>query len=87
MTSRRNSPWARPYSSQRENVGDEHSRPHNVLQSGSQAIQRALDIPQTLNTLQVSIVDANNFTVIAKRRGSRDVDAIADADCAGVADD
>jgi len=58
-----------------------------VLQSGSQAIQRALDVLQTLNALRVGIADANNLTVITKRRRSRDVDAIAGADCARVADD
>src|SRR6266481_3937023 len=65
----------------------EHSRAHNVLESRSQTMQSTLDVPQTLNALRVSITDADNLTVITKCRSSRNVDASADTDGAGITND
>src|SRR6266436_8741250 len=68
-------------------VSYEHPRAHDVFESRVQTLQSTLNILQTLNGLRVSIIDADNLTVIAKCRRSGDVDAFADADGAGIADD
>src|SRR5882762_7011571 len=69
------------------NVRYEHPRAHDVFESRVQTLQSTLNILQTLNGLRVSIIDADNLTVITKCRRSGDVDAFADADGAGITDD
>src|SRR5258706_15785540 len=65
----------------------EHPRAHDVFESRVQALQNTLNILQTLNGLRVSIIDADNLTVITKCRRSRNVDMFADADGTRIADD
>src|SRR5882762_1673138 len=69
------------------NVRYEHPRAHDVFESRVQTLQSTLDILQTLHGLRVSIIDADNLTVITKCRRSGNVDTFADADGAGIADD
>src|SRR5258706_1213560 len=65
----------------------EHPSAHDVFESRVQTLQTTLNILKTLNGLRVSIIDADNLTVITKGRRSGDVDTFADADGAGIADD
>src|SRR5258705_11103874 len=50
----------------KRNVGYEHPRAHNVLETGSQTMQSTLDILQTLHALRVSIAYADKLTIITK---------------------
>src|SRR5437868_13519729 len=68
------------------NICNEHPSPHYVLKSSTQAFERALDILEDLNSLRVSITDAHDCAIIINRRGPGNVNAIADAHGARVAD-
>jgi len=48
----------------------EHSRPHDIRQSGSHAAERSLDVLQRLNCLGVGIADTQDFTAFVRRGGT-----------------
>src|SRR5262245_1187240 len=66
------------------NVGHEHSSAHYVSQFGIESFQSALNVPEALFRLFVSVAGANNLAVLAQRRRPGNVDSIADFDRARI---
>ncbi len=83
--SRNASPWARPNSCHCD-IGDEHPRPHDRRQIGSQAFERPLDQQQTAFGLRVRVPRFERLAVVVHGRGAGDEDQVARLDGPAIAD-
>src|SRR5437667_4048755 len=68
------------------NICNEHPSPHNVFKSSTQAVERALDILEDLNSLRISVTNAYDRASLINRRRAGNVNAIAHAHGARVTD-
>ena len=68
-------------------VDDVHARADDVFQARPRLLERRGDVPERLHGLGVRIALADDLSVRSGRGGARDVDDVADADGARVADD
>src|SRR5262249_17240461 len=60
---------------------------HDVLQPGAGALQRRLEVLERAHSLRAHVADADDLAVGPGRGGARDVDHVAGAHGARVADD
>jgi hypothetical protein len=67
-------------------IGNEHTRSHDVFERGARRAQRRLDIPDTLYGLSITVVNAHKLSMVIECRRPADIDARAHANGAAVAD-
>jgi len=67
-------------------VGHENARAHNISQRRPGALQRRRDVVEDLSGLRIGIADADDLAVGVCRSGAGQIDVVADAHRARIAD-
>src|SRR4030095_7179732 len=68
-------------------VGHEDARAYDIVQRGPGALQRRRDVLEDLLRLRIGIADADDIALAVGRRGTGQINVVADADGARIAHD